>query len=342
MQRARFWRAVVLCAAAGLLAALFWRQLVLLAKLLLGAGVVAFVLDPLCTALCGRMARPRAALLSLLAGAGVLTLAAGLLFPALARQFADLIASLPTVIDGVNALIRQANAFLQERGLGGASLSGVDWDRLSGMLRSLWSGTARLFGSVAGGISNAVMSCILAYYFLSDKPGTLLKMEMLVPCRFRRPLARVCCAVRDELRSYLRSQALVALCVGALSAAAFALSGVQGYLALGVLVGVANCIPYFGPFLGGVPAVLCALPGGLVSAGLTLLSVLLVQQIDNMFITPRITGGATGLAPAAVMLSVLLGGSAFGWAGMLLAIPTVCIFRSAWRVILTERRIPPS
>ena len=95
------------------------------------------------------------------------------------------------------------------------------------------------------------------------------------------------CAVRDELRSYLRGLMLVCLCVGALSGIAFALIGVQGAPALGLLVGLANCIPYFGPFIGGVPAVICALTGGLMQAGLALGAIVLVQQIDNMLITGR-------------------------------------------------------
>ena len=56
--------------------------------------------------------------------------------------------------------------------------------------------------------------------------------------------------------------------------------------------------------------------------------------------TAIVTGGATGLTPPAVMLSVLLGGSAFGWVGMLLAIPFVCVARCVWRIVLAERCIP--
>jgi len=86
--------------------------------------------------------------------------------------------------------------------------------------------------------------------------------------------------------------------------------------------------------------VICALTGGLRPALLTACAILRVQQLDNMLLTPRITGGATGLTPPAVMLSVLLGGSAFGWVGMLLAIPFVCVARCVWRIVLAERCIP--
>jgi len=327
---------VLLCAAAFLLR----KELLLLARLMLGALVVSFVLDPLVTRLCVHMPRPRAALLSMLAAVSVFVVCLGLLFPTLAKQFADLAAAFPSVINRLNSLIGSLNAFLTDRGFAALSLSGLDWQKLSGSLSGLWTGTARLFGSFVGGVSNAFFSCVLAFYFLSEKPAALLQAEMLFPCRWRKTLGRICSAVRDELRSYLRGQALVCLCVGALSALLLRLIGVQGSLALGLLVGAANCIPYFGPFIGGIPAVLCALTGGLLPALLAVGSVLAVQHIDNILLTPRITGGATGLPPPAVMLSVLVGGSAFGWAGMLLAIPAVCILRCVWRVLLAERCIP--
>jgi len=332
--RLRIWFFIVPAAAA---AFLFRKELLLIARLALGACTAAFVLDPLVNAFSKRIPRPRAALLAMLIGAGGLLGAIFLLFPPLAKQFSDLIASLPAIIERLNGLIGRLNAFLTERGLSRISLSGLDWRKLSDSLSSLWTGTARVFGSVAGGVSSTVMSGILAYYFLAEKEAVLLHLEMLFPCRWRRSLGRMACAVRDELRSYLRGLGLVCLCVGALSAIAFALIGVQGALALGLLVGIANCIPYFGPFIGGIPAVICALTGGLGQAALALGAIVLVQQIDNMLITPRITGGATGLPPPAVMLSVLVGGSAFGWAGMLLAIPAVCTLRSILRICISER-----
>ena len=80
----------------------------------------------------------------------------------------------------------------------------------------------------------------------------------------------------------------------------------------------------------------------LQNAALFLLGNVLLAFAVAAFVIPTgiITGGATGLPPPAVMLSVLVGGSAFGWAGMLLAIPAVCILRCVWRVLLAERCIP--
>lgn len=340
--RTRKWRAALLCTAALAAIALFRAQFAMLLRLLLGAGALAFVLDPLCSLLAARMSRPHAALCALLLAAVGICVPGALLLPVLVRQCAEIAAALPAAVSGLNSLVSTMNEALRAHGFSGTPIDLIDPARLSGLFSGLWTGTARMFGSLAGALSSAALSCILAYYFLAKKEKMLLQAEMLVPCRWRCTAARMCCSMRDELRGYLRSQAIVALCIGVLSAAAFAVIGVRGALSLGLLVGIANSIPYFGPFLGGAPAVLCALTGGIAPAMLVLIALIVIQQIDNIFITPRVTGGATGLSPPAVMLSVLLGGSAFGWAGMLLAVPAVCTMRCIWRAMLCERLLPPS
>ena len=120
--------------------------------------------------------------------------------------------------------------------------------------------------------------------------------------------------------------------MGALAAVGLALIGLRSALVLGVIVGVLNMIPYFGPVLGGIPAVLMALTqGGLRQALFTAALLFGVQQVDNLLISPRIMGSVTGLHPAVVLLAITLGGSLSGLGGMLLAIPCVLVARSLLR-----------
>jgi len=308
--------------------------LLLLLRLFLGAGTVSFLLDPLVTRLSAHMPRRRAAICAMLIAAACAALSLFLLFPPLARQFSDLVTAFPAIVEKLNSLVDALTSFLTERGFSRLNFSGFDWQKLSAPLSGLWSGTAKVFGSLAGGVSTFFLSCILAFYFLSEKPSALLQAEMLVPCRWRKPLARMAAAVRDELRSYLRGQALVCLCVGALSALLFALVGVQGSLALGLLVGLANCIPYFGPFIGGIPAVIMALSASWQKAIFTVAALFLVQQIDGLVLSPRIMGSITGFSPAVVLLAIFLGQQSFGIWGMLLAMPLMMSFRTVYRVFV--------
>src|SRR5699024_5943481 len=110
--------------------------------------------------------------------------------------------------------------------------------------------------------------------------------------------------------------------------------GVRSALALGLLAGIFNLIPYFGPVLGAVPALIAALTSAWRTALLAALALIIVQQLDGLLISPRVMGALTGLSPAAVLLGVFAGGCALGVPGMLLALPTMMVARTCVRVFV--------
>ena len=93
-------------------------------------------------------------------------------------------------------------------------------------------------------------------------------------------------------------------------------------------MGLLNIIPYFGPILGSIPAVLMALTGGIKPAILTLVVLVVVQQLESGFITPKVVGNSLGLHPLFIIISLLIGGKLFGLAGMILAVPVTGILKA--------------
>ena len=96
-------------------------------------------------------------------------------------------------------------------------------------------------------------------------------------------------------------------------------------------MGVMELIPYIGPFIAGVPAVLLALQSGWTAALWTLLAICLVQQVEANLLSPRLLSGATRLHPLAVLLAIAFGGMAGGVIGMMAALPLVVCVRGAVR-----------
>ena len=143
--------------------------------------------------------------------------------------------------------------------------------------------------------------------------------------------SRLAAALRQEIGAYLRCQVVISLAVAALASFLLMLCGVKAFLALGAIVGLFNLIPYFGPLLGGVPAVLMALPGGPRMTLTTVAALALVQQADNAIISPRVMSAATGLHPALVLAAITVGGSLSGVAGMLFSVPALLALRSLAR-----------
>lgn len=314
------------------LAALFMHRLLGEAlALILGAAAVAFLLEPLTRGYERRLARPRAALAAMGTVLGALAAAIWLLLPSLIQEATLLARQLPESLKQVQSALASASAWLEAQ-LPGVRLPEPQLD--SAMLSSLAGGTLSVAGSVADFSCLVSLMFVLGYFFLCDRDRLLIRMELLVPRAVRPTAVRMGNAVCRELRLYLRGQGLIALAVGALAAVGLALIGLRSALVLGVIVGVLNMIPYFGPVLGGIPAVLAALGGGWKKAALTVFVLWAVQQADGMVISPRILGGVTGLSPAAVLIAIFVGSHVCGILGMLLALPVLMTFRTAYRIFV--------
>ncbi len=336
-QRVAAWSAGLILAAVILYV---WRvQAALLLRLLAGGAAMAYLFYPLVRRFERNFGANRvwSILCAFLTALGVLALAVVLIVPPLLRQMRELIASLPAFADGLRAHFRLVNEQLSAHGLSRLTLPDPQWESLIPSLPPLLGGTASFAGSLIGSIAQWVMIFILAYYFLRDRERVLLHLELMIPSALRPSALTVAAAVHREIGTFLRGQALISLLVGTLSALALMLSGVRAWLPLGMVVGLFNLIPYFGPILGAIPAVLTALAQSPLTALFAALGLFAVQQIDSMIISPRIMGAMTGLHPATVLLSITLGGSFAGVAGMLLAIPVLLAGRAVWRVRMVGR-----
>lgn len=321
-------------AAGAALAVLFWPVLRAVTALVAGAAALAFLLAPLCRRLEGALGAGLAASACLL---GLLILLAALLWllaPALIRQAADLISALPTALQALRALGEKLSAWLREVGLENARIPQLDMGGLGDGVLRFAAGTVSFAGGVANAVSQISMAAVLSAFLLIDRKNLLLRLELCVPLRLRATAVRMGAAAGREVRLYLRAQAMVSLAVGALSALGLWLAGVRSALALGLLVGLFNLIPYFGPVLGAVPALAAALTSGWQTAAFAAVVLVVVQQLDGLLISPRVMGALTGLGPAAVLVGVFAGGCALGVPGMLLALPAMMVFRTCVRVFV--------
>lgn len=333
LPRRSFLIALILLVGAALL--WFWRaQLLLLLRLLLGGCAAAYLLYPLAQIFerRARLPRPASIWAALLSLGGALILLAVLFLPPLIAQMREMLISLPQYTDMLRGKAHMLNDWLTSKGFRRLSLPEFDWQKLFSSLPPLLGGTASFAGSVVSFFTEWTLVFMLGYYFLRDRERLALHLELMAPLSIRRTVLRMADAVHHEISAFLRGQLLISAAVAALSAAGLMLSGVRAFLPLGLLVGVFNMIPYFGPVLGAIPVVLMALSQGFGTALLAAGALFAVQQIDSLFISPRIMGALTGLHPASVLLSITLGSSLFGLTGMLLAIPCQLAVRAVSRV----------
>ena len=266
-----------------------------------------------------------------------------MLVPVLAGQAQLLMRSLPGMGASISALTGRVSELLA--GVGDGALAGARGTlaqqldarleelpgQVMGALGGLLSGTATMVSSVADGVGRFSLMVILGYYFLKDRERLLLQLELLLPSSARARVIAACGAIQRELSGYVRGQLLISLIVGAITAAGLAALRVPSFLVLGLIMAVFNLIPIFGAILGAIPIVLLTLSMGWLKVLEVAIMLFVAQQIENMVITPRVTGRTTGLHPVAVILALTAGGYLGGVMGMVFAIPGAIVLRGVVR-----------
>lgn len=311
---------------------LLWGKLVLeLAGLIFGGAAFAFLLLPLCNLFEKKFSRPASALLSLLlAGSALLGLMA-LLLPAIIRQISTLTTLLPEAFERIGALVNQISNQLQAR-LPGLQLPEMNLSGSESGITSFAKEAMNYLSGFTGKVYRIFLMVVLSYFFLADREKIQLRLELLAPARIRRLAVRAGRTLSRELRLYLRGQITIALAVGILAGVTLTFIGIPGSPLMGVFVGIFNVIPYFGPIIGGIPAMLMALSVSWQKALICLGALFLVQQIDGLVISPRVMGNITGFSPAVVLLALFAGGSVGNILGMLLALPALMALRTLYRI----------
>jgi predicted PurR-regulated permease PerM len=173
-----------------------------------------------------------------------------------------------------------------------------------------------------------VVGPLIALYLLIDLPDLRRDFVNLIPEEHRNEVLDVGSKVGRAVGGFFRGQLLVALIVGVLSSLGFWLIGLPFWLIIGGLAGLTNLIPLVGPFIGGgLGFIVGAISEGFGLGLQAVLVALVVQQLDNHLISPKVMQRTVNLHAATVMLALLAGGTLAGIWGVLLAVPTIAVIK---------------
>ena len=183
-------------------------------------------------------------------------------------------------------------------------------------------------------LSNFLVVPFIMFFMLKD--GHVFKKGFigLVPNRYFEFSLNVLQKMDLQLGNYLRGQFLVAFIDGTLATIALWLLGVDFFLVIGPVAGLANMIPYVGPFIGLIPAIFASVltTGNFDTVPAIIIIFMCIQFLDSSFMQPLILAKNVELHPLAVLLAILAGGKLFGIVGLLLAVP----FTAILKVIILE------
>ena len=325
------WQLLGWAAVAALTGVLLRHVLWALLTQLAAAAVLMLLALPLCRLLERRWTPTLSAVLSLGTLAAAIVATVVLLVPPVMRQFRQLTDALPSVLAWCQMRLEEAQAWLGERGINLIPARDELFGQLGVRVGSLVTSLAGMVGHAVQGVGHWMLSPLLAFYLLRDRRRIAAGLTLTIPVKYRARAVRAAREMRRETAGFLRGQLVLSLVVGALTATALLAVGTPGWLLLGVFMGVMEMVPYIGPFIAGVPAVLLAMQGGLARTLWTLGALVLVQQLEGTFLSPRMLSGATRLHPLTVLLAISAGGMLGGTVGMVAVIPAMVSVRGALR-----------
>jgi predicted PurR-regulated permease PerM len=172
-----------------------------------------------------------------------------------------------------------------------------------------------------------LLTFIVAFLLALDAAAIKRVLRRLVPNDYRTDFDQIWRRIRKMLYAYMRGQLIIAALIGVLSGIACALLGLPDAIALGLVAGITALIPYLGPFVGAIPAILVGLA---VSPGKALLVVVVYFLISNVilnFVYPKVVGDAVRLPPVLVIIAFIAGFSWAGILGMFVAVPLAATLR---------------
>jgi len=306
-----------------------WLKLSGMFKIILYAVAFSYILVPITERL-ERFLPGTAAILLIFAGLFIVICLVGLLLiPPFIQQVASLNAYIPEVISELKEFSRGIQSGLQKAGIRYAVQQTIEEgiEVVQQRLLKLTPNIIEGFMDKAANIPGLFLIPILSFYFLRDRKYFKKALTRLIPFKYRKNITCTISEINHILNRFIRSQIITAVVIGIFSTIGFLIIQLPYALVLGVISGVFEIIPYFGPWLGAIPAVLIAIINAPNKIIWTVIVVIIVQQLEGSFITPKIMGDHVGLHPVYIIVSLWIGGMFFGILGMFFAVPAVLIIR---------------
>ncbi len=186
----------------------------------------------------------------------------------------------------------------------------------------------------ASSLLNAIMGIFIAFYMLIDKERFGQSAKKTIYALFDQRKADVFFynvnRIHGVFQDFIVGKTIDSTIIGILCFIGLSIIKAPYVIVVSFIVGLTNMIPYFGPFIGAIPALLITVlidPSKVIWVGLFILG---LQQFDGIILGPKILGDSTGMSPLLIILSIIVGGALMGPIGMFLGVPVFASLKMFW------------
>ena len=253
-----------------------------------------------------------------------------LLFPLIVEQGTTIAAAVPGyyqnlrewMVNNPIQLLDRLGEFLP------LTLPGLTPTQQTGQQVLVFAGQAMgIIASTANAIFISTAMLLLVFHWTLDGPRIIHSLLLLVPREQRDGIAELIAAMSTKVGYYIAGQGVLCLVIGILALVAYLLIGLPNALVLALIAGVLEAVPLVGPLLGAIPAGAIALSLSPIKLVWLIVATIVIQQLENIILVPRVMRKAVGVNPFVSLLAIFSFSSLFGIAGALMAIPIAAIIQ---------------
>lgn len=238
----------------------------------------------------------------------------------------------PRVVDQMHSLVSsygQTGWLLGDRTMWDALLAKVgessSWqsalEGIKGQTSQVVGGLFSTVGDVFAGFVTFFAVLVLSFYMILEEDAVKNVFRNLIPSEYQDFASRLVWQMMDKLGGWMRGQLVLGLIIGVLYFFAYWAIGVPYALLLALLGGLLEFIPYIGPFISAVPAVILGLSISPTHAVVALVATIVIQRIENDIVVPKVMQKAVGLNPIVSLVAFMVGAKLFGAVGAIFSIP---------------------
>lgn len=293
------------------------------------AIIIAYILNPLVEMLTERkMNRTAAVALIYFILIGSIIVALVYIIPIIILELDKLIDTFPFYTREVQKILANIKTtYLTSLPLAFQEIIDRNIHRMEELLLAWLQKIADAIIGIFSNMLSIILAPILGFYFLRDLDKIKECTILIIPISYRKIVLQWFERFSSTLGRYFRSQLIVSLIIGALTTISMMILGIDFAFLIGLVAGLTNIIPYFGPLIGIMPAVAIALLRYPYKIPWIIVSMLIIHQLESGIISPHIVGEHVGLHPITVILALLTGGTFFGLIGLILAVPTAALMK---------------
>lgn len=252
-----------------------------------------------------------------------LAVAALIVVPPLTRESTQLSASFPQYSERVSEGFVSLRQISENNNLAG-SLENF----LNKASVYLEKASVNIFSSVIrllGGFIYLIVILVISFYLVVEKNGVERLVKQTVPPNLQNKVLRIIGKIEIKLSRWFVGQLALGFIIGLMSYIGLSLLGVPYALVLAIIAGLFELIPYVGPWLSAIPAILIALTVSPALAGAVLILYFIIQELENYFIVPKVMEKSVDIHPVITIMAMMIGGQLAGLVGVILAVPVAAI-----------------